>query len=140
MIDTEIRIEAHPRKVWAVLTDFARYGDWNPYIIEVDGPLAPGSELRLRLAHIAGKPPTDGVVTLTGASFPKMRWEGGHPDRSILKGDHVFHCEAIDSSCRFHHFEQFSGLSAERLLTDYGARIEANFRLFNEALKRTAER
>jgi hypothetical protein len=140
VIDTEIRIEADPQHVWDVLTDFARYSGWNPYIVQVAGLLVPGSDLRLRSVHIRGKPPTDGVVTLVEASFPQMRWEGGHPDRSVLKGDHVFRCEATNSGCRFHHFEQFSGLSAERLLTEYGARIEANFRLFNKALKRAAER
>ncbi len=140
IIATEIRIDADPQQVWAVLTDFGRYTGWNPWIIKVDGPLLPGSELRLRSVHIPGTPPTDGVVLLAEACFPQMRWEGGHPDRSILKGDHVFRCEGVDSGCRFHHFERFSGLSAERLLTEYGARIAANFRRFNEALKRTVER
>jgi hypothetical protein len=139
MIDTEIHIDADPAHVWAVLTDLAGYARWNPWIVEVDGALVPGAELRLQSVHLPGTAPTEGVVTLVAADFPEMRWEGGHPDRSILLGDHVFRCEPAGGGCRFHHYEQFSGISAERLLTDFGGRIAANFRLFNEALKRAAE-
>lgn len=139
LIDTEIAIAANPAHVWAILTDFAGYARWNPWIVEVAGALVPGSELRLLSVHIPGSAPTEGVVTLVSASFPEMRWEGGHPDRSILLGDHLFRCEAAGGGCRFHHVERFSGVSAERLLMDYGARIEGNFHRFNAALKRAAE-
>lgn len=139
LIDTEIAIAADPAHVWRILTDLAGYGRWNPWIVSVAGALLPGSELRLQSVHIPGNPATEGAVTLVSADFPEMRWEGGHPDRSILKGDHVFRCAPESGGCRFHHFEHFSGISAERLLADFGSRIEANFRLFNAALKRMAE-
>ena len=32
-LHTEIQIEAGPAEVWAVLTDFARYADWNPFLV-----------------------------------------------------------------------------------------------------------
>lgn len=139
LIDTDIHVAADPRLVWAILTDFGGYASWNPYIVQVEGRLVPGSELRLRSVHVPGKPFTDGVVKLVEADFPDMRWEGGHPDRSVLKGDHVFRCEDAGSGCRFRHFEAFSGISAERLLKDHGTRIVSNFRIFNAALKRAAE-
>jgi hypothetical protein len=34
----------------------------------------------------------------------------------------------------------FSGMSAERLVMEFGARMEANFGLFNQALRRAAEK
>jgi hypothetical protein len=138
-IDTEIAIAAPPERVWAILTDFAGYARWNPNVVQVLGSLEPGSELRLKSVHVPGQAATDGIVTLVGAVFPKMHWEGGHPDRSVLKGERLFRCEPEGSGCRFHQSELFSGMSAERLVLDFGARIEANFRLFNEALKRAAE-
>ena len=138
-IDTEVFIGAEPSRVWGILTDFPGYARWNPWIVSVGGTLAAGSELLLQSVHVPGTRPTEGQVTLVAAAFPEMRWEGGHPDRSILKGDHVFRCEPADDGCRFHHFEVFSGISAERLLTDFGARIRANFKLFNDALKRASE-
>lgn len=140
LIETDIGIDASPAHVWAVLTDFARYGDWNPVVVGVKGELVPGAELLLQSVHSPGFAPTAGQVTLTEVQFPEMRWTGGHPDPFVLRGERVFRCEAAGSGCRFRQAEQFSGASAERLLMEYGARIEGNFRRFNEALKRAAER
>lgn len=140
VIDTDIGIDAAPARVWAILTDFTAYAVWNPYLVRVEGALVPGTVVHLQSVHIPGKAPTPGVATLISATFPEMRWEGGHPDRAIFRGDHVFACLPDAAGCRFHHHEAFTGLSAERLIGEHGARIEANFRLFNEALKRAAER
>jgi carbon monoxide dehydrogenase subunit G len=71
-IETDIAIDAPPDTVWAVLTDFAGYHRWKPYVLSVEGGLEPGS-------------------------------------------------------------------MAADLIGRYGARIEANFHLFNEGLKRAAE-
>jgi hypothetical protein len=139
LIETGIGIEAPAQRVWDVLTDFAGYARWNPVLIDVEGPLVPGAGLRLKTVHSPGFAPTDGRVTLVEARFPEMRWEGGHPDPFVLKGVRIFRCDADGHVCRFRQAERFSGASAERLLMDYGARIEANFRRFNEALKRAAE-
>ena len=42
---------------WARWTDFARWPKWNPRCIEarIDGPLAPGTALDLRLRHPRGR-------------------------------------------------------------------------------------
>jgi hypothetical protein len=138
-IDTGIGIAAPPQRVWDILTDFPRYALWNPWIVGVEGDLTPGAALHLKSVHVPGQPPTDGLVLLVSAAFPEMRWEGGHPDREILKGDHLFRCEAAEGGCRFRHVENFTGMSAERLVQDYGARMEANFHRFNRALKAFAE-
>ncbi len=42
-LHTEIQIEADPAEVWAVLTDFDRYPDWNPFLVDVRGDAEPGA-------------------------------------------------------------------------------------------------
>lgn len=142
-VATETTISAPPDVVWRILTDFAGYARWNPVIIRLEGRPEPGTELRLKSVHVPGKPATEGVVLLRAATFPEMRWEGGHPDRAIFKGDRGFRCAPADEPCtggtRFHQFETFSGIAAERLFAQHRARMEANFRRFNDALKRAAE-
>jgi len=36
-IHTEIPIQISPRRVWQVLTDFAAYPGWNPFIVSLQG-------------------------------------------------------------------------------------------------------
>ena len=36
-ISTEIDIAAPPNEVWAVLTDYERYPEWNPFMVKLSG-------------------------------------------------------------------------------------------------------
>ena len=35
-------IQASPEVVWSVITDFERYKEWNPFVIDCDAKLEPG--------------------------------------------------------------------------------------------------
>ena len=41
-IKTQIVLPASPEKSWDVLTDFARYPDWNPYLPRVEAKFVSG--------------------------------------------------------------------------------------------------
>ena len=58
LIRTETEIEAPPEAVWAVLTDFAAYPSWNPFITEAAGTLAVDEVLTLRLEPGEGRAQT----------------------------------------------------------------------------------
>jgi uncharacterized protein YndB with AHSA1/START domain len=47
---TEIDIAAPPARVWEVLTDFARYHEWNPFITSISGELVVGEELAITVS------------------------------------------------------------------------------------------
>ncbi len=51
-LHTEIIIEAPVNYVWQVLSDFAKYKDWNPFILSVTGNLIVGEKLTIKI-----KPP-----------------------------------------------------------------------------------
>ena len=59
--DSRIRIRASAARVWDVLSDFGRYGEWNPLFPSAEGSLADGSPVRLTL-----KPPFGRRVELRG--------------------------------------------------------------------------
>lgn len=48
-VEASVDIDAPLAGVWRHITDLARYGAWNPFVVSLDGPsTATGSALRLR--------------------------------------------------------------------------------------------
>ncbi len=45
-IHAELDIEASPERVWEVLTDFASFPEWNPFIRDASGGLKSGAVSR----------------------------------------------------------------------------------------------
>src|SRR5688500_291863 len=52
---TEIAIQATPERVWEVLTDFAAYPTWNPFIPHLAGRAAVGTSLDVQLQPPGGR-------------------------------------------------------------------------------------
>ena len=36
-LHSEVLIDASPAEVWAILTDFSGYHEWNPFLVEASG-------------------------------------------------------------------------------------------------------
>ncbi len=65
VIDETIEIDAPAAKVWEVLTDFERYGEWNTFCYEASSTLEPGSTIDMR-------------VQLGGNRRPQREWIRTH--------------------------------------------------------------
>lgn len=48
-IDHESEIEAPADVVWQVLTDFAAYGEWNPFVVSAESALEVGAPMDMRV-------------------------------------------------------------------------------------------
>ncbi len=48
-LQTEIEINAGSDRVWAILTDFAAYPEWNPFIRFIRGVPGKGARLEVRI-------------------------------------------------------------------------------------------
>ena len=68
-IKTEIAINATPARVWDILTDFAHYSDWNPFVLEVEGTVRQNAMIRYRFEMPRG------VRIWTAATVPKFEHE-----------------------------------------------------------------
>jgi uncharacterized protein YndB with AHSA1/START domain len=55
LIDIGIEIAAPAVRVWDVLADFARFPEWNPFILRINGSAAPGARLRVGVKPLAHK-------------------------------------------------------------------------------------
>lgn len=49
VIEQEFDIEAPAEVVWAVLTDFERYTEWNPFVVEARCDLRPGGAIDMKV-------------------------------------------------------------------------------------------
>lgn len=139
-IATSIAIAAPLDDVWAILTDFGGFARWNPYLIKVEGRAEAGATI---IVHLVVQPGAEAMVAPVGViavERPVMRWEGGTPDRSQFKGDHWFVLSEADGVTIFDHYEHFSGRLAEGIIGAHRDAIDANFVIFNEALKTEAEK
>jgi len=113
-ISSEITLPANVEKSWEVLTEFDQYPDWNPYLLRVDGKLAPGEAVSFTLVDGNFSEPLD-----LGAEVAEVRpneifyWIGTLGIRGLHDTRHVFELRALpDGNTQLLHYEEFRGLLA----------------------------
>ena len=138
-IEATTDIGAPVERVWAVLTDFARYPDWNPFIRHIEGPLEAGGRLRVRIEPPGGRGMTFRPTLLAVEPGRELRWRGRLLVPGLFDGEHAFRLHARRRGTRLRQEEDFGGL----LLPLFGgarlARTRRGFEAMNAALKRRAE-
>jgi len=110
-IDTEIEIAANPQRVWTVLADFARYPEWNRFLLWVEGRLEEGAQIRFRFELPPGFRMQARATVLKVEPQRALIWAGHFLCPRLFRAEHYFVIEARDASrVRFRHGEIFSGL------------------------------
>lgn len=140
-IHSSVDINAPASLVWAVLTDFAAYKRWNPFIRAILGTAGDGNRLRLTLQR-EGCPPLSTTSTLTFLREPReLRWRQSRMFPALFATEHRFRIESLPAGgVRFHLTEQVNGLLASALGRGSKRATEESFHLMNHALKARAER
>ncbi len=138
-ITASIEINAPVEHVWQILTDFASYPTWNPFILSMSGELESGKKLNLLIRQSNGKAMAFKPVLLTVQKNHELRWLGHFILPGIFDGEHRFELVALEPGrTRFVHSEKFKGLLVP-FLGSMLKGIEAGFISMNEALKSKAE-
>lgn len=139
-VHTSIEIDAPPQRVWTVLTDFAAFPSWNPFIREISGEIRPGSRLSALIAPPGKSAMRFKPTVLVAEEARELRWLGHLFVRGVLDGEHWFRLTPqAEGGTLFEQGEEFSGLLARMLgrsLTEPTAR---GFEAMNGALKAAAE-
>ena len=140
-IRTEVEIQSSPDRIWQVLTDFAAFPDWNPFIKSVTGGLEPGSHLVIKIQPPKGMGMTFKPVVLAAEPGRELRWRGKLLMPGLFDGEHFFSIEDIgEGRARMVQGEKFTGLLVPVLApTGIYRNTEAGFREMNKALKAQAE-
>lgn len=130
-ISTEVVIPASAGDVWAVLADFARYGEWNPLNLEARGRAQVGARVAMVFRNLAKD--GDAVVRQTVrivAAEPEreLAWSGHVP--LIFAGRHGFLLTPQRGGTHVLHTEVLGGLlpatwSRARIARDFTPAYEA---------------
>ena len=138
-LTTQIEIDASPERVWDVLTDFASYGEWNPFIRSIVGKPDVGSRLRVRIEPPDGRGMTLKPTVRSADSARELSWLGRLLVPGVFDGEHRFALEPLDAGrTRFTQSERFRGILVP-LTGKVLEKTRRGFEEMNDALKRRVE-
>jgi hypothetical protein len=139
-IRTEIAINATPAQVWDVLTDFPRYPEWNPFVLEVKGAVRQNAMIRYRFEMPRGVRIWTPATVLKFEPESELRFSANFLTPTVFRGDHYFAIQRTgQTGVIFHHGEVISGLLfpvVQLILQNLGPRM---FHALNGALKQRTE-
>ncbi|HXV94113.1 MAG TPA: SRPBCC domain-containing protein [Pseudonocardia sp.] len=139
-LETRIDIAAPPLAVWEVLTDLARYAEWNPFVLEASGEVAVGARLHVRIRPEGGRAMTFRPTVTAAEPGRRFAWLGrlwGVP--GLFDGAHRFELEPIDGGTRLVHAEDFRGVLVPLVARSLETGSRAGFEAMNLALARRVE-
>ena len=140
-IVTAISISASPERVWAVLLDFPRYQEWNPFIPSIEGLSSEGSSLKVTISPPGGKSMTFRPTVLRQIVGREFRWKGRFLLPGLFDGEHYFGLVHVgDGSTQFTQGEHFAGILVPLLRSTLDRGTKAGFEAMNVALKQRVER
>jgi hypothetical protein len=139
-LHTEIEIDAPAERVWRLLTDFASYPRWNPFIRTISGRPIPGERLEVRLEPPGGRGMTFKPEVLEAEPERTLRWLGHLMVPGLFDGEHSFTIEPLaEDRVRFVQREAFKGLLVPLFARSLEANTRRGFEQMNGALKERAE-
>src|SRR5215216_207427 len=137
---TEIEIEATPERVWQVLTDFAAFPEWNPFMTRAEGTARRGERLTIRMQPDGGRAMTFRPTVLEAEPNRHLRWVGRVVVPRVFDGEHSFTIERVgEGEVRLIQQEEFRGILVPLMAKSLDRNTLPAFEKMNHALKRRAE-
>ena len=137
---SEIEITASARRVWEILTDFAGFPQWNPFIRRARGNLVKGERLDILMQPSGAREMTFSPTVLNVETDRELRWIGHLLVPGLFDGEHIFTIEPLGTGrVRFTQQEIFTGLLVPLLARMLDSDTERGFEEMNNALKARAE-
>lgn len=132
---TTIDIQASAETVWAILTNAARYAEWDPTLIKMEGTIALNQQLTIYSKLAPERAFTPKVITFEAPH--RMVWSSGMPF-GLFKGERTFVLTPTQNGVRFLMNEAFTGPMMAMIGSSIPDMTEP-FKQFATALKARAE-
>jgi hypothetical protein len=135
-LHASIDIDAPAEQVWRVVTDFARYPEWNPFIVRASGEQRVGGTLELTITAPDVRAVTFRPHVLDLEPGRLIRWKGKLWIPGLFDGRHSLTVEPLDGGrSRFTTHEDVSGILVP-VLGKVMRASQQGFELMAEALSR----
>jgi hypothetical protein len=138
-VRAEVEIDAPIDRVWRILNDFDRYGEWNPFTPRVETTLEIGAPIHLHV-RLVGQRLTHRVEVVTRNQPYTLGWEMQLGARFLLHAERVQVLTAIDEG-RTHYLTEdcFTGWLRPLVLALFGRAMQRGFADCGLGLKKAAE-
>lgn len=140
VIEHALSIDAPSELVWAVISDLARYPEWNPFVVSCESTLVPGDPIAMRVRIFASfaQPQRERIL-----EHERGRWlcYGLAPSRLGALASRRSHEVVPAGAARTRYVSHFelSGWLAPLVKWLLGARLRGRFGAMSAALKARAE-
>jgi hypothetical protein len=139
-LNNELEINASAERVWQLLTDFAKFPQWNPFIQRVSGEPTTGARLEVTIQPSGAHATTIRPIVLKAEPNRELRWIGRWLTPGLLDDEHIFTIEPLDTGrVRFTQREIFTGFFASFHARSRNTDTRRGFREMGLALKLRAE-
>ena len=139
-LHSEIEIDASAERVWGILTDFASYPEWNPYIRKISGEPRVGEHLEVRFEPPGSRGITLKPKVLNAEPNRELRWLGHLLVAGLFDGKHTLAIQPLEEDrVRFIQGETFGGLLVPLFARGLDKGTRRGFEEMNRALKERAE-
>jgi hypothetical protein len=139
-LHTEIEIQATAERVWQLLTDFASFPKWNPFIRHAKGEIKRGARLEIQIQPSGANGMTFRPTVLKADANRELRWLGHLLVPGLFDGEHSFTIEPLgENRVRFTQDEIFTGLFVHLFERGLDKNTRHGFEDMNRALKARAE-
>jgi hypothetical protein len=139
-LHSEIEIDASAERVWHLITDFASYPQWNPFIRTISGQPTTGQSLEVSIEPPGGRAMTFKPTILNAEPNRELRWLGHLLVPGLFDGEHSLTIQPLDENrVRFIQREAFKGLLVPLFSRSLDNNTQRGFEEMNRALKERAE-
>jgi hypothetical protein len=127
--------------VWQLLTDFASFPEWNPFMRRASGEIREGGRLEVYIQPSGARGMTFKPVVLKAEPGRELRWLGRLFIPKLFDGEHILAIEPLDANrVRFVQCEIFTGVLIPFFAHSLDSDTQRGFEEMNQALKARAER
>lgn len=137
---SEIEIQAPAERVWQLLTDFASFPQWNPFIRQASGNIRVGERLEVHIQPSGASGMRFRPTVLKAEPNRELRWLGHLLIPGFFDGEHIFTIEPLgEGRVRFTQREIFTGLLVPLFARGLDTDTRRGFEDMNQTLKARAE-